>query len=173
MLELAQWLLGKAGDELFGLVKRRLLEVAGQQPSADAERTQLLDDYSRLVTERLSGKIIYRLDEDRLSALSGGLAQLRAAAQTQLRREYLAGAATTFFALASLPERGRTAGIDNRQIKSVATLGIAAVHVSLDEQLDDVAERVATAIQLDPTMGPPLAGRRSLRASRGGLSNRV
>jgi len=145
---LAKAILSTAAEELFGRVGRSLLSAVGLIPDEEQAKRDLLDEYTALIDQRLASKVIYRLDEDRMAELRAGLAQLRAASETELRREYLANAANTFFKLASLPDEGSTAGIENRQVKSIASLGLAAVHVAFEEMPQAVAEGVALAVRL-------------------------
>ena len=68
------------------------------------------------------------------------------APRTSLKQEYLASAASKFFDIASLPEPGQTGGFPNAQLRSLAYLGIAAVHIEVDEI---VAENLAAAVSAD------------------------
>ena len=96
---------------------------------------RFLEEYTQQLQSRVSEHIISRLDEDRIATLEGAVAQVRMAAKTSLRTEYLAAAGSKFFDIAHLPERGSTAGVPNRQLKSVAYLGLAAIHAHLGELL--------------------------------------
>jgi uncharacterized protein YjbI with pentapeptide repeats len=148
--KVAMWLLGELGNELLSVARERLLVAAGlatKEPSSQ----EVLEQYSQLLEDRLTSQILNRLDQDRISRLSSGFAQLKAAAKSsKMETSYLASAAERFFDIANLPQVGTTAGLSNGQLRSLANLGIAAIHTYLDEAPDEIAEGVAEGIYADP-----------------------
>ena len=90
------WLLGEVGKEIFAVLKRRLMERAGFAPETGVSQ-RFLEEYTQQLQSRVSEHIISRLDEDRIATLEGAVAQVRMAAKTSLRTEYLAAAGSKFF----------------------------------------------------------------------------
>lgn len=147
--KVSKWLLVQARDSTFAYIKGRLSEQMGlSKPALSVPDAKLLlDDYLRRFEERLAQRIIDRLDEDRLVKLNSAISQLKMATRVPIdhKRGYLERALGSFFDLASLPE-GTTAGFPNAQLRSLACLGIAAIHLGADEI---VAENLAEALCID------------------------
>lgn len=89
------------------------------------------------------------LDEDRLAKLYGALSQLQETSRTAARQAYLANALNVFHETVSIPALGNTAEFQNRQLHSLAYLGMAAAHQLLGDPHELVAEKMVLAVCAD------------------------
>lgn len=148
----AKWLLTQAGSSIFSAMKQRLAENMGFSSRAmtTADAHTLLDDYLQRF-EKLQSSLIERMDQERIIKLQSGIMQMKWASKTQLKREYLSNAADKFFDIANLPDQHheQTAGIPNTQLRCLAFIGLAAVHMEMNETPGEIAENIARAIELD------------------------
>lgn len=152
VVKAAQWLLSKTGDSLFDFFKQRLLERVGlrsEPPLTTAKATALLDEYLRRLEDRLAQRVIDRLDEDRLGKLLSAFKQLERSSKTALGRDTLGHALNSFSEIASLPEQGKTGDFQNAELRCLAFLGIAAVHIVMTDPQSEIAKNIAEAIYTD------------------------
>jgi len=72
------------------------------------------------------------------------------AEMTDLKKGYLFNAVGKFMSMTSLPPQGQTGGFANSELICIAFLGIAAIHLAMNEPHADVAHKIATAVYADP-----------------------
>lgn len=152
----ANWLLVHAGGLLFSIASTKLKENMGLSPrplnTSDVET--LLDRYFRQFENQITNQIIGRMDEDRLVTLNSAINSIKMASRmtgmTELKKGYLINAVSKFSDITSLPPQGRTAGFANAKLICLAFLGIAAIHVEMNEPHPDIAHKIVTAVYADP-----------------------
>jgi hypothetical protein len=153
----AQWLLAHAGGLLFSVVANKLTENMGlnPRPLSATEIEPLLDRYFRQFEDRITNQLIERMDEDRLVTLNSAIKSIRTAStmvgMTELKKGYLINAVGKFSDITSLPAQGRTGGFANAELICLAYLGIAAIHLEMNEPHTDIAHKIVTAVYADPT----------------------
>ena len=131
-----QWLVEEGGIE----------QILGQEETEE----NLLTAYSvRGILDEYIGRLLERMDEERIRQLAGGLSQLKDAKKTAAYRTLLGHALHIFHEIAALPASGRTGGFRNEQLRSIAFLGMAAVHQSLGDGDDLIGEKIVKAVDAD------------------------
>ncbi len=160
MNPIALWLLSQAGAKLFNTAIDALAEITGikEKPFPESKARNLLEDYSQRL-EDASRRVIDRLDQDRLAILKSAIDQLKRAPKTVFKRETLADALSKFSFVAHLAEQGQTGGFPNAQLRSIARLGIAAVHLELQDPKDVIAENIGAAVYADSATAEQWLGR--------------
>ncbi len=156
----AQWLLNQAGGKLFNTVADDLAVKMGMKspPLTESKARNLLDDYSQRLQD-VSRQVIDRLDQDRLAKLRSAIDQLKRAPRTASKREALADALSKFSEVTHVPEQGQTGGFPNAQLRSIAFLGIAAVHLQLQDSKGIIAENIAAAVYADSAIAEQWLGK--------------
>lgn len=155
LVGIAHWLLSQAGATIFRVMQGRLLENVGLQTPPLTRQTMesLLDQQFHQLEAHITGRVIDRLDEDRLARLRSGIYQLRMATtlkgMTPLKQSQLTNAHGEFAYIANLPEQRSTAGIPNEQLSCLAHLGIAAIYTEMQEPLAGIANNIVAAIYAD------------------------
>lgn len=154
---LTKWLMTQAGLAIFGLLKQKVSENMGlsTKPLTKGDVELLLDHHLHALEDRLSQRIIERMDQERLITLRSGIQQLEMATKiptmTLMKQSCLGNAISKFSDITSLPRQEHTAGMPNGQLICLAYLGIAAVYIEMGESLTEVAKNIASAIYADAT----------------------
>ena len=162
---------GKAFNDIVDAIEIKM--GIKKEPLTGPEAEALLDEYLRPIKDRIAQqetymgeklsqhvqRLISRLDEERLVKLISGFSQLRAASSTGLSRESLASAFQSFHDIANLPAEGQTAGLPNAQLRCLALLGMASVHIELPDSDDVIAEKIVAAIYADPSTSERWVGK--------------
>jgi hypothetical protein len=152
----AHWLLAQAGGLFFSVMSTRLKENMGlsPRPLGTVEMETLLDRYFHQFEDRITNKLIERMDEDRLVTLNSGINSLKIASRmtgmSELKKGYLINSVGKFSDITSLPPQGRTGGFANGELICLAFLGIAAIHLEMNEPHADIAHKIVTAVYADP-----------------------
>lgn len=143
------WLVEEVGGSLYNAATRSLLARMGLSSPAltPSGASVLLDDYYRRLVEALK----LRQDEDRVVKLKSAIDQLRRASKTGFKRETLQDALSKFSEIANLPEQGQTGGFPNTQLRCLAYLGIAAIHLEIKDGPGVIAENLVEAVYADAT----------------------
>lgn len=165
ILKATQWLLAQSAGKIFTMVTDDLAVKMGIKPEPlPGRRTRLLlEEYLQRLEDRLAKRVIARLDEDRLIKLKSGIVQLKRSSSTTAQRESLVNALNNFSYIISLPEQGETGGFPNAQLRSIAFLGIAAVHVALRDPKRVIAENIAAAVYADAATAEQWLGKDIVR----------
>ncbi len=140
IVKAVQWLVK---EDIFGKMKK------GETPLTASSARAMLDDYISRIDNKIN-KVIEKLDEQRLGQLLSGLSQLRDSVRTSLGRHILTNALDNFHKIISIPPHGRTGGFKNGELRSLAFLGIAAIHQLLNDETDLIAEKIVMAVEADP-----------------------
>jgi glycine cleavage system H lipoate-binding protein len=137
LTDVANWLINS------GLLEA-ILEKRDSQPNflTAGEAASLLDDTMK--------KLVARMDEERLRQLGSGLAQLRDAQQSTSPQPLVANALNSFHEIAALPVGGKTGDYDNRELISLANLGLASVYQLVGDVPALIAEKLVQAVAADP-----------------------
>jgi hypothetical protein len=152
----AKWLLAHAGGLLFTVAANKLTENMGLRPRqlTAAEIEPLLDRYFHEFEDRITNQLIERMDEDRLVTLNSAIKSIKTASMivgmTELKKGYLINAVGKLSDITSLPAQGRTGGFANVQLICLAYLGIAAIHLEMNEPHTDIAHKIVSAVYADP-----------------------
>jgi WD40 repeat protein len=151
ILGAARWLLEQAGGKIFTIVTDRLAVKMGfkSEQLTTSQARVLLDDYLQHLEDRLVQRIIARLDEERLVILKSAIYQLKKSSNMKLKEAVLGNALNSFSHIINIPVQGDTGGFSNTELRSIAFLGIAAIHMSLLDSDFIVAENIAEAIYAD------------------------
>lgn len=140
IVKAVQWLVK---EDVFGKMEN------GETPLTASSARAMLDAYISRLDDKIN-VVIKKLDEQRLGQLLSGLSQLRDSARTSVRRQILTNALDNFHKIASLPTTGRTGEFKNAELRSLAFLGIAAIHQLLDDKTDMIAEKIVMAVEANP-----------------------
>ena len=146
-----------------GILKEILNKLEPKEPSlTSASIRQIIDEYAQrlLASTQL---ITVRLDEERLKQLAGGLSQLRDAERSRASQSLIAHALEIFHVIAALPMDGKTGDFQNRELISLAYLGMATAHQLLGDPSSLIAEKIIQAIQSDPDTSARFLGTRITR----------
>lgn len=150
------WLLAQAGGLLFNIMSTKLKENMGLSPRqlSSTDMQTLLDGYFRQFEARITNQLIERMDEDRLMTLNSAISSIKMVSKmtgmTELKKGYLINAVGKFSYIASLPPQGRTGGFANAELICLAFLGIAAIHLEMNEPHTEIAHKIVAAVYADP-----------------------